>query len=275
MDLEPHQQQSRKTLRDKWLQFHVENVASGRGLQRALDRHGPLDNWASLKSAPTARLEDELRLALQIAAADYDNSLVHRCIQRAITISEAGLKDERWSSQWRSTINIDYGRFLSAAIFVKAWACDAELDQSQLYSSGLQVCRGAVSDRPVWTELAQSEYISGTQLVLLAGSPTKAFELLQAPRTFCRVHDYYSWFTQFLKTLIYQHDHPDTVRPRFDAYFDKIRDPFFNPPRDNPRGENLPGLPLLRLRLALIRWIYIERQPVAGNWRNIIAQIGY
>jgi len=75
--------------------------------------------------------------------------------------------------------------------------------------------------------------------------------------------------------LIYQHDHPDTVRPRFDAYFDKIRDPFFNPPRDNPRGENLPGLPLLRLRLALIRWIYIERQPVAGNWRNIIAQIGY
>ena len=40
-------------------------------------------------------------------------------------------------------------------------------------------------------------------------------------------------------------------------------------------GENLVGIGLARLRLALIRWIYIERKPIAGNWRHIIGQIGY
>lgn len=267
------QPRERSTLRPQWLELHKHNLHPCEGIPAAVRNHGPLDDWETLRSPPTARLEDELRLAVMVAAAEYDHPLVKTCLGRACEIVAAGEQDERWNSLWRHTKHVDHGKFRSAATLLYAWHRDVEPDGRELLAAATEIQKGALEDRPVWTEIAQSEHLHGTELALIADE-LKLLAGLQTPKTFDRVHEYYAWLLRFIE-LAEKQATPATLQAYFDGYFDVIRAPFFRPPINDSSGKNLPGLPLLRLRLALIRWIYIERQPVAGNWRHIIGQIGY
>jgi hypothetical protein len=260
--------------RPQWLTLHKRNLDPREGIPAAVKNHAPLEDWDKLRSPPTARLEDELRLASTIAAAEYDHALVATCLQRAFAIAVAGAEDDRWGSLWKSTQRINHAKFLSAATLVKAWLTDNELDQASLVSAAREIHTGALTDRPTWSELAQSEHIHGTQLLLMARDIEAACAKVVAPKSFDRVQRYFSWFSKFLN-LVEADSDPHLIRTHFDSFFDVVRDPFIEVPTNDVHGNNLPGLALIRLRLALIRWIYIERQPVAGNWRHIIGQIGY
>lgn len=261
--------------KDAWRALHTKNLDDKNGIPAALTRHGPLDDWEKLRSPPSGRLEDELRLALLVGAADYDEPLMCTCQRRALAIVKAGDKDLRWETTWSGTRLVDHGKFNGMALLVRAWNEGSDLEQTALQEAGEELCVGALRNRPTWSELAQSEYLHGVQLILLTGDINSSLEKLRISKTFARVAGYHAWFASLVRLLHTSGNHPQTFQSHFDAYFDKIRDPFFYATPNDWAGNNVPGVAVLRLRLALIRWIYIERKPIAGNWRHIIGQIGY
>jgi len=245
------------------------------GIPAVIKRRGALSCWEQLRSAPSGRAEDELSYALQIAPAEYEHPLVETCLKRSLQIIHAGAQDERWHTWWSVARDTDHGRFWSTGEFARAWLDDSDLNTTVLISASTEILRGAIEERPVWTELAQCEYIDGVQLLIIAGEPSEAAVKLKIRKRFNRVQRYYDWNVELLNLLNSNLDDREQLSNHLDPYFDEIRNPAFHVRPTEKDGDIVFGIPLLRLRLALIRWIYIERQPVAGNWRHIIGQIGY
>ena len=67
----------------------------------------------------------------------------------------------------------------------------------------------------------------------------------------------------------------DEAVKKFQTFFDEVRNPeSHGMTGDNKDGTNLFGnINLLRLELAALKQLYILRQPLAGNWRQVQASI--
>jgi hypothetical protein len=268
-------EERRRSLAQEWKKLLVRSLDSKTGIAAVVRSNPALGDWSLLRSAPSGRAEDELRFAVQIAAADYDHALVNFCLRRCLEVVEAAKKDQRWETWWSSSRNVEYGRLLTAGEFARSWLADADLDSGNLMSVAELLRAGSIDDRPVWSEMAQSEYLHAVQVVILAGQPTQAAKMLGVRKSFRAVQRYFDWHVTLLHLLTAGSIDTSKLLAHFDPYFDELRDPFFESPINDPTGNNVVGVAHVRLRLALIRWIYIERQPVAGNWRHIIGQIGY
>jgi hypothetical protein len=267
--------QGRSTLRGKWLEALKAELDPKQGIPAIIKKRDALSSWSELRSAPSGRTETELTYALQIAIGDYEHPLVQKCLRRALEVTSAGENDERWYTWWAASRQVEHGRFLSAGQLANAWLLNDEVDRARFMNASEELLRGAREDRPVWTEMAQSEYVHGIQLLLIAGEVSEAVGRLTIDAKFNRVQRLYNWHVRLLELLGNHTCNQTALEAHFDPYFNELRDPFFRAPANDLNGNNLPGLALLRLRLALIRWLYIERQPIAGNWRHIIGQIGY
>lgn len=266
----------REQLRAEWLDALKRHLDLREGVPAIVRSRAPLADWEKLRSSPRTRMETELLNGLQVAIADYDHPLVRHCLARAIEVAEAGEQDSRWTTVWSATRTINHGAFTSAAALARAWAANAQPDPEQLIIASNEILVGAQQDRPTWTELAQSEYLHGIQLLLINQDVRDAADSLATGKDFSRVARYWEWQSRFVTQVLSSNvDDAATTRSHFDRYFDRIRTPQFQPPPNDPYGKNILDIGLMRLRLALLRWIYIERKPVAGNWRHIIGQIGY
>lgn len=270
-----HSEGQRRSLAQEWTRTLARSLDSKTGVAAVVKKNPPLEDWSLLRSAPSGRAEDELRFAVQIAAADYSHALVNTCLRRCLEVVEAAKNDQRWETWWSSSRNVEYGRLLTAGELARSWLVNAGLDSGNLISAGELLREGSVDDRPVWSEMAQSEYLHAVQIVILAGQPTQAAKMLDVRKSFRAVQRYFDWHVTLLRLLTADSIDSSKLLAHFDPYFDELRDPFFESPINDPTGSNVVGVAHVRLRLALIRWIYIERQPVAGNWRHIIGQIGY
>jgi hypothetical protein len=264
---------TRRRLHGRWLEVLVGELDPAQGIPAIVKKRGALDGWSDLRAAPSGRAEDELEFAVQIAAGAYDNPLVTICLNRCLEVNAAGQKDARWTTWWAHTRNVEHGRFVSATAVAEAWYRGVAVDASILRDASAELVAGASQERPAWTELAQCEHIHGVQLLLLAGDVDAAASKLRSKKKFSRIHTYYTWHGVLIEFLRSARDHT-SLKAHFDSYFDQVRDPYFAE-LQKTTGDHLLGLALIRLRLALIRWIYIERKPIAGNWRHIIGQIGY
>lgn len=262
----------RLILKPDWSRATQRSLDQKDGIPAAIRRMQALADWNTLRGAPSGRAEDELRHALQIAASEYDHPLVGACLSRALEIISAGEKDDRWSTWWSAARNVEHGRFVSVGELARAWTQDRELDGPLLSQANSEILKGAIEERPSWSELAQCEYVDAVQMLILSGDLEAARCRLKIGKRFTRVQRYYDWNLRLLDLL--PSATPTDVSAHLDPFFDEVRHPEF-PPRERHEGTIVFGVPFLRLRLALIRWIYIERQPVAGNWRHIIGQIGY
>lgn len=260
---------------DSWLNHTQRVLDPSDGIPRVVKCRGALSDWPALRSAPSGRAEDELSFSLQIAPAEYDHPLVETCLKRVLEVIHAGANDERWETWWSVVRNVEHGRFASTGEFARAWLNDSDLNNALLCSASAEILGGALEERPNWTELAQCEYVDGVQLLMIGGELEQATEKLQIRRKFGRVERYYDWNVRLLEILLDHRQEGETLRAHLEPYFDRVRDPNFHVQTTDNDGSIVFGVELLRLRLALIRWIYIERQPVAGNWRHIIGQIGY
>jgi len=266
---------SRKTLNGIWHKAAKSSLDDKDGITAVVRTTHPLDNWDSLRGAPSGRAEDELRCALQIAPAVYDHPLVSLCLKRSLDVVNAAERDQRWNTWWAPVRDVEHGRLLSIGLLARAWLYDTEIDATALVQAGIEILRGALGERPSWTELAQCEYLDGIQLLIIARRLNEAQGKLQMRRKFRRIETHYAWNADLIRLLLDDYKDGKSLKQHFDLYFDQIRNPSFEASQTNLHVGTIFGVPFLRLRLALIRWIYIERQPVAGNWRNIIAQIGY
>ncbi|MFE1573090.1 hypothetical protein ACFIQG_14880 [Comamonas odontotermitis] len=116
------------------------------------------------------------------------------------------------------------------------------------------------------------------RLCLLAGRVDKAqFLLKNIRRKFKHTYVHQQWL-QALYNAIDAADEgslSDEAIEEFQTFFDNVRNPELRGmPGDNIDGTNLFGnINVLRLELAALRQHYILRQPLAGNWRQVLASI--
>ena len=263
----------RPVFREAWARITEESLNERDGIPAVVKHHPALENWSTLRGAPSGRASDELRYALKIAISAYDHQLVGVCLQRTLEIVSAGEQDPRWDTWWAASGKVERGKLLVTGELAHAWLNDADLNSDNLAYAGRDTSEGALQ-RPIWSELAQSEYLHGIQALVVSGALESANELLRGARKFTSVQSHYDWNSRLVGLLL-EHSSESTLQDHFDPYFDQVRDPTISTQSAIHKQDRQLGIPLLRLRLALIRWIYIERQPVAGNWRHIIGQIGY
>lgn len=265
----------RRRLIDSWREAAKNHLDTKEGIPAVLKHFPALQDWEKVRSLPSGRAEDQLRYGVLIATTNYDHELVPVCLGRAIEVADAGAQDSRWDTWWSETRHIERGKLSSVGVLAKAWLHDDEIDAHAVTSAAHEILKGSVEERPSWTEMAQAEYLYGVQLLLCGGQLEQAHRALSPPKDFARMYHYYGWLKRAIELLTEPSVREAPLRKHYDSYYDHLRDPFFAAPANGSDQDNLPGLALIRLRLALIRWIYIERQPVAGNWRHIIGQIGY
>jgi hypothetical protein len=263
---------TRTSLRREWQQVLARELDPDHGIPAVINKQKPLDGWDKVRSIPSSVVEVELECALQIAAADYDNPLTSVCTHRAAEVFRAGEEDPRWNTWWARVRHVERGRFISSGELAAAWVEDREPDFSKLRQAAADLILGSRSERPTWADLEQSEYLHGVELMLITGDFDNAQEHLDVRYSFKYVVRHHAWLSRIAQALS-RSDYAD-IQDNFDPYFDRIRSPFFYD-RADKQEESLYAVPALRLRLALLRWLYIERQPIAGNWRYIIEQIGY
>ncbi len=262
----------RKSIRSEWNEAFARELDPEEGIPAAISRRDALSNWEKIRSVPASLIEAELQYALYAATADYDDPLTVRYLERAVSVYRAGEGDPRWGTLWAATYNVEHGRFTSCGELAAAWLEDRTPNISRLRTAAVNLLAGSRAERPVWSEMAQSEYLHGIELLLIIGDIATAIDKLKVRVRFASTSRYHSCLLH-ISQLLADSDHT-RVEAIFDPYFDRIRSPFFYQRADR-RDENIADVEQLRLRLALLRWIYIERQPIAGNWRRIIEQIGY
>jgi hypothetical protein len=118
-----------------------------------------------------------------------------------------------------------------------------------------------------WEAPEQSQYLRASQLLLIAGDIDAAAELMNVRKRFSAIARYYHWYNEWLTHGM--------SREAFDEFFDVVRAPDWVSERDKRNGIQLEEVSgVFKLRLALLRWLYIERKPLAGYWRAAIAAIG-
>ena len=212
--------------------------------------------------------------ALALAPSDFGHPVVRSFLDRCLAVVSAAEVDERWNSTWKAWKKGSLAALVATKVIANAWAHDSDMDMATVSRAGCELAEAACERRLGWSELAQSTYIRAVQLTMIV-NPLAAQTMLGLERDFDRVRTYWLWHVELERLLLADATSPSLLN-HFDPYFDHLRDPLFQSPRNDSRGNNImDNIALVRLRLALIRWIYIERQPIAGNWRNIIAQIGY
>ena len=208
----------RSILRQSWAEATKRSLDKRNGIPAVLRKMQPLSDWEMLRGAPSGRVEDELRHALQIAASEYDNPLVRTCLLRALEVVSAGAEDGRWNTWWSVSRNVEHGRFTSTGEFARAWIEDSALHNGLLTEASYEVLKGALKERPTWSELAQCEYVDGVQLLILAGDLAAAGQHLSIKKPFDRVQRYFDWNVRFLEML------PSASRESLLAHLD----PFFD-----------------------------------------------
>ena len=265
---------TRTSLSERWRVSATRDLDPREGLPAVL-RMDVLDGWNDLKQPPDGRVQDQLMFALAIAPFRFDHPHVTECLQRCLRTADAAAHDGRWSTMWSTSRSLAEGVVLASRAIAAAWLQGGTIDLAALSRAGQSIVHGASAELPVWSELAQSQHLHAVQLALIASDVSSAGILLRSSKSFTRVQSYFQWHVELLHRIELARD-PTGLRAHMDEYFDRLRDPGFRARRNDASGNNLlDNIALVRLRLALIRWIYIERQPIAGNWRNIIAQIGY
>jgi hypothetical protein len=244
-----------------------------------LDNGGLEADWERTFS-PASAIEDLLNDATEVAIGNFEHAYVRQLLAWCVHLGRKADHDPRWQTTWsRGLVELQRGRAFSDAALAEAWLSNAAPDRNRLGRAGAEIARGAMAHKGYWAEPEQSDYLQGVQCVLIAGDIAAARSLLRVRRSFTRVQAYFDWFSTFVDRIPEaQADASPSVesQQQFDAFFDVARDPLWAPPlHGNNAGLNVGGNRIhLRLRLALLRWRYIECRDITGYWPEIIAQIG-
>ncbi len=246
---------------------------------REISEGGPTDarNWDPLVDlpGPTDTLVHDLA---RVACADYDHEYRKLFLRWAVETADKALADHRWNRpRYPRNPSAAHGRLLCHAALVRAWAVDADVDASLLTQGADEIADELGAMRRWIGEADESDWLLAAQFKLIAGDIEGAHALIHVRRrSFSRTRMYFDWTKAVIDLL---HKPSPDGRQRlfhtFDGLFDVVRDPAWRiAVRPEPPGEALIDTAAkLRLRMALIRWRYVERQPLAGHWRKVIAQI--
>lgn len=172
----------------------------------------------------------------------------------------------------------NHGATLAAARLARALQGNSELDAASLLLACDEIAESALAGgSKMWDYIAQSEYLRCIRLSLVAGDVEKAqFFLKNIRRKFKHTFEHQAWLQALVNAISESGGKApnEAAAQHFQQFFDKVREPDYKLPSNQPGGINLfANLSLLRLELAIIQQRYLMAQPLAGNWSQVLALI--
>jgi hypothetical protein len=289
-----------KTFRAQWVDHVKERLEAKDGfpgiVKMHADRGGRFSTWHLLAS-PESSSDMELDKVIHIGCVFPTDKHYLTFLSWANESADRALADERFTVDpeeerlkghprgrafrgWRieGVYPGNHGMTLVNACFAHALRDDSELDQATLLLATQEITQTCLhGGARTWDYIAQSDYLRCVRLALVAGRVDQALLILKNNR---RKFKHTFLHQEWLRTLCNAIDaaHDDALAPEavahFQAFFDVVRDPQAKLPRDQTDGSSMGGnLSNLRLELAVIKQRYILKQPLAGQWPNILALI--
>jgi hypothetical protein len=143
------------------------------------------------------------------------------------------------------------------------------LDQAALLAASADY-ESVYADYPMrrWNHFEEATYLEAIRLALLGGSTETAQRLLNRRSRF-RTHLEEQALLRHLAASLTTATpvQTDGFAARFDAFFDQVRNPLYDPPEYSRR-------PILRLELALLREKYLISSDGHIDWQRAIDAIG-
>ena len=229
------------------------------------------ENWAQTLR-PDKNVADPLRDALWVAAGAPGDPLVRQLLTWCVEYADLADHDPRWESGWNSGYRDQMrGNLIECRALARAWLADSALDDAALAEAAALLENNAI-EIGFWAGPEQSQLLAASQLYLIAGDAARARAALARRKRYRHTQHYLDWYVRVLD-LLDAGDHAAALGA-FDEWFDVVRRADWTPPSGGPPGWFVAGdRTRLQLRLALIRRVRIERQPLAGHWREVIATI--
>jgi hypothetical protein len=256
-----------KSLSAEWRSWHERNIDPKEGLPSCMPSYREALADYDAGFSPDAYSSDRLSDAVFLGAADYDHALLGELLELAIAVGRRIETDAaRWSGIWNTGHRALYRGNLSSTIaLAAAWRDDATPTAERLRAAADDLAKNAIGIG-FWGAPEQSQYLRASQLLLIAGDVDAAKELMNRRKRFDAVSRYHRWYMEWLTNGM--------SRDIFDSLFDIVRAPEWVSERNRRDGIQLEEVPgLLKLRLAVIRWTWVENQLIAGHWRDAIAQL--
>jgi hypothetical protein len=227
----------------------------------------PFDGW-ELDTAPESAAEDKLLDAVEILYGRGDADLAQRFLERGLEITERTLAEGKLLSPLcQDHAPQNQGDLLRARTYSLAML-GKPVDEASLLAASAAIEEAcAKHPRGNWDDYEEAKYLSAVRLALLGGSAQTTQRLLQQRRAFrshVEEHELLQALTTALSAGVPVRD--EAFKSRFDAYFDQVRDPDYDP-------EEYSRVPILRLEIGLLRDKYLISPDGQIDWQRAIDAI--
>ncbi|MBF7683665.1 hypothetical protein I2F27_10075 [Acinetobacter sp. B5B] len=239
-------------------------------------------------SMPISSVENYIDDALTFTFTRHNFDLQQGYLECAIQCAELALDRQHpnWHNQhWPQDLQpLYYSSIAILSAYSVAWYHNQQIDTAVLgqHSKALfDYCLNP--DYTDWDEYTQSWYLIAVWDLLIAGDLDAAAQAIAVKKRFKWVKRFYDWTKALIQHLQQQDLSQDELKAFFDEPFNVIKGYRWrlDDKYDYKKGYDRADLwfvstnkALIRLRLSVLRWKYIEQQPIEGNWTQVLQQIG-
>lgn len=224
----------------------------------------PFEDW-ELNTRPDGTAEDQLLYAVEIIAGRGEFELARQFLDRCLMIADRALRENTLqSARCLENAPENLGRLKRTQAYARAILGEPFDESAMLEASG--VFEEACADYPrrKWDDFQEATYLEAIRLGLLSGSAATIQRLLQRRRSFSshvEEHDLYRALA--VASAVGRIVQDDAFRNRFDAFFDLVRNPNYDPVEYSP-------VPILRLEISLLRDKYLISSSGTIDWQRAI-----
>lgn len=247
------------TNKQKWLAEFHRNVQD----YPALISTDPFENW-DRSTQPDGHAEIGLWLGTQSFYAGDPGEFGERFLRRSKLVCDRIISDEKWKTPQRVRIRIRATTFRIRSylnVFESGYFdLDALRRASLDYEEWCLVCL-----KGTWTwDAVQQDYLTSILLALFADDFQRAQHLIEKKKKY----HFHIEFLDILKSIAYSGaatpwPKSSDAYEKFTAYFDKIRDPDYQP-------KEATEVPLRRLELGFIQEKYYESKTGRLDWQRVM-----
>lgn len=233
--------------------------------------------------SPHMSVDNKLNEGLYLSYAEFDDKVSTAYLQVSLNIANTILalpqsETERWNAEnlyidnYQPKINI-YKLFLEAL-----------LNNEVIDTKGLTILNSSLigylktQKGNQWEDVTQSNYLVCIWGLIIAGQFQDAKMHLNVKKKFSYVEGLFNWTVQINTLLIAQQSGEEVdakLNLMFDEVFNIIRSPYWktNEQKEENEFTITMNADYVRFQLAIIRWLYVEKQPLKGHWNEVLVQV--
>ncbi len=243
-----------------------------------------VDNELKMTKDPGMSVNTFFKQAMELHFAGFDPKVVQADLNMAQTLADTILampaeQTEHWNGgekfydhSYNPSIRMD-------KTYIDGWLNSTDIDNDYLAAATNYLLDNhyLFVDKYFWDEMAKDKYLVCLIDLWIAGKFEAASQRLKIERSFKNVERFYDWSKKINELLISQQSGEGVtgeLAETIDIYFNEMRYPqWMKEKKDSDPYSVYYSSDKLAFKLAILRWLYVEKQPLAGNWQQVLAQV--